>query len=302
MIKTFLKWFDNEIEPECEESISDKADKKIDWIRCLPFFFLHLGCFGIFFVGWSWAAIIIALLLYLVRMFAITAFYHRYFSHRSFKTSRGFQFIFALLGNTAVQRGPLWWAANHRFHHANSDSKSDIHSPRQDGFWWSHMFWFTNRNNFKLKSELVSDFKKYPELRFIDRFDIIIPLMLAILLLFFGNLLELFMPELKTNGPQILVWGFFVSTVILFHATCSTNSFAHLYGYQRYLTKDDSKNNVFIAILTLGEGWHNNHHYNPNSAKHGVTWWELDITYYLLLFFSYFGFIWDLRKFNHLKN
>ena len=136
---------------------------------------------------------------------------------------------------------------------------------------------------------------KYAELRFIDRFDILIPILLAFSLFSLGSFLESMAPELGTNGPQMLVWGFFISTVALFHGTCSTNSLAHIFGYQSYLTMDDSKNNFLVAILTLGEGWHNNHHYFPNVARQGIKWWELDITYCLLLVMFKLGLIWDLR-------
>ena len=287
-----VRWFDNQSRLE---TIQSGNFKKIDWLRCLPFLFLHISCFGVVWVGWSWTAVWFAVILYLVRMFAITGFYHRYFSHRSFKTSRKIQFLFAVLGNMAAQRGPLWWAAHHRHHHKNSDKEGDVHSPQQDGFWWAHMFWFTNENNFHLRSKLIPDLMRYPELRFIDRFDILIPILLALSLFALGSILESISPEFGTNGPQMLIWGFFISTVILFHSTCSTNSLAHIFGYRSYPTHDNSKNNLLVSILTLGEGWHNNHHYFPNAVRQGVNWWEFDVTYLLLLIMFKLGMIWDLR-------
>ena len=210
---------------------------------------LHLGCFAVFFVGWSVPAIITALILYAVRMFAITGFYHRYFSHRSFKTSRFIQFLFAVLGASAVQRGPLWWSSYHRYHHKHSDTKMDIHSPSQSGFWKSHMFWFMGKSNFETKKELIGDLIKFPELRMLDRFDIVIPFLLAVGLIIFGDILYAYKPEWGTNGLQLFVWGFLISTVLLFHGTCSTNSLAHKFGTKRYITGDDSRNNLSLIHI-----------------------------------------------------
>jgi stearoyl-CoA desaturase (Delta-9 desaturase) len=287
------QWFDNDI---TVKEIEPGSDENIDWIRCIPFIMLHLGCLAVFFVGWSYPAVLAAIVLYFVRMFAITGFYHRYFSHRSFSTSRFAQFSFAVLGATAVQRGPLWWSSNHRYHHKHSDTKKDIHSPKHLGFWKSHMFWFMKKSIFNTKKELVCDFIEYPEIRFLDRFDIAIPILLGLSLIIIGHNINLYKPEWGTNGLQLFVWGFVISTVFLFHATCSTNSLAHKFGTKRYMTGDDSRNNLLISIITLGEGWHNNHHHYPGSASQGFYWWEIDITYWILKFLSCLGIIWDLKK------
>ena len=288
---TLAQWFDND---RFKNKYS--LDENIDWLRCIPFVGLHLGCFAVYSVGWSVSAIVVALILYAVRMFAITGFYHRYFSHRTFKTSRFIQFFFAVLGASAVQRGPLWWSSYHRYHHKYSDTKMDIHSPSQSGFWKSHMFWFMGKSNFSTKNDLIRDLEKFPELRILDRFDIVIPFLLAVGLFIFGDILSSYKPEWGTNGPQLIVWGFLISTVLLFHGTCSTNSLAHKFGTKRYVTGDDSRNNIFISLITLGEGWHNNHHHYPNSVKQGFYWWEIDITYWILKILSFFGIIWDLKK------
>jgi stearoyl-CoA desaturase (delta-9 desaturase) len=233
--------------------------------------------------------------MYVVRMLAITGFYHRYFSHKAFKTSRPVQFVFAAVGASAVQRGPLWWAAHHRHHHANSDQPGDSHSPRQHGFWHSHLTWFLNRKNYRTKSELIRDLERYPELRFLDRFDMLMPTLLAFAMLGLGTLLERYAPGLGTNGWQMLVWGFVVSTVVLYHATFTVNSLAHSFGRRRYQTRDDSRNNVWLALLTFGEGWHNNHHHYPGSARQGFYWWEVDVTWYFLRTLQALGVIWDVR-------
>src|SRR6185437_13459498 len=258
---TLVRWFDTRF--TYVQAARDTLPDRIDWARILPFLLMHVACLAVIWVGISPVAVIVAVLAYLVRMFAITGFYHRYFSHRSFKTSRVGQFVFGLLGASAVQRGPVWWAAHHRFHHANSDREADPHSPVQHGFWRAHMGWFLSIRGFA------------PDLRFVR------------------DLLKF--PDLQTSGLQMLVWGFFISTVLCWHATYTINSLSHLFGRQRYRTGDTSRNNWFLAILTLGEGWHNNHHYYPNSARQGFFWWEYDLTYYLLKLMSWLGLIWDLK-------
>jgi len=232
---------------------------------------------------------------YLVRMFAITGFYHRYFSHRSFKTSRTGQFIFGLLGASAVQRGPVWWAAHHRYHHTHSDNHSDLHSPSQHGFLRAHMGWLLSMRGFAPDLRLARDWMKFPELRWLDRFDILVPVIFAYGMFELGGRLARAAPDLHTSAAQMLVWGFFVSTVVCWHATYTINSLSHLFGRQRYRTGDTSRNNWLLAILTLGEGWHNNHHYYPSAARQGFYWWEYDLTYYLLRLMSYLGLIWDLN-------
>ena len=289
-ITPLIRWFDSGYGND-----NASTDQGIDWLRVLPFIGLHLMCFGVIWVGWSPVALIVALALYAVRMFAITGFYHRYFSHRSFKTSRVAQFIFAVLGAASVQRGPIWWAAHHRHHHRYSDTEKDPHSPRQKGLLRSHMGWFLTREGFRPDLSVVKDLRRFPELRFLDRFDVLVPIALAVALFYFGKWLHLSHPELGTTGAQMLIWGFFVSTVVLFHATVTINSVAHVIGRRRFATRDDSRNNWFLALITFGEGWHNNHHHYPSSARQGFYWWELDITYLILKALSFLGVVRDLR-------
>ena len=286
-----LRWFDSYHTDEHEHV----RHNRIDWLRAVPFFLLHIACLAVLLVGWSPVALLVAIFMYALRMFAITAFYHRYFSHKAFKTSRPIQFIFALLGASAVQRGPLWWASHHRHHHRTSDTEQDNHSPEQTSFLWSHMGWFLCDQHFHTQHRYIKDFDKIPELHFIDRFDILMPLLLAICLYITGDALALYAPELGTNGWQLFIWGFVISTVVLYHCTFTINSIAHRFGKRSYPTKDNSRNNFWLALLTFGEGWHNNHHYYPGSAKQGFLWWQIDITYYLLKTMSWFGLIWDLR-------
>lgn len=269
--------------------------EEIEWFRVAPFLLLHLACLSVWWVGWSWVAVGVALATHSARVFALTAFYHRYFSHRAFKTSRTVQFLGAVVGNAAVQRGPIWWAAHHRHHHRASDKPDDIHSPHQDGFLWSHMLWFMTRKNYQTDGKLVKDLLRFPELRWIDRNDFVVPVLLALGMYGLGWLLEIYAPQLGTSGPQMLVWGFVISTVALYHVTFSINSLAHQFGTQRYETNDDSRNNFWLALLTFGEGWHNNHHHFPNSARQGFRWWEIDISFYGLYLLSCLGLVWDLK-------
>lgn len=274
--------------------LADDEAERIDWLRIMPFIGLHLACLGVFYVGISATALAVFLASYLVRMFAITAFYHRYFSHRTFRVSRPVQFLFALLGATATQRGPLWWAAHHRQHHRHADGPEDPHSPSR-GFLWSHVGWFLSRRHFATDLKQVPDLARFPELRLLDRFDQVVPLLYAVLLFGLGMALERWAPGLETDGWQLLVWGYFLATVALIHVTLTINSLAHVWGSRRYDTRDDSRNNWLLALLTLGEGWHNNHHHFPGSARQGFYWWEIDISYYLLWLLSKTGLVRDLK-------
>lgn len=268
---------------------------KIDILGNIPFISIHISGLLIFWVGFSWAALILCFALWLIRMFGITAGYHRYFSHRTYKTTRWFQFILAVLGNSSAQLGPLWWAAHHRHHHRYTDTEQDIHSPIIDGFWWSHLGWVMCPQYSKTDERQVRDFAKYPELRWLNRFHLTAPIALAISVIAIGILFQEYVPQLKTTCLQMFVWGFCVSTLLLYHTTFTINSLAHIFGYRSFNTTDSSRNNWFLALITLGEGWHNNHHYYPGSERQGFYWWEIDITHYILKLLSWVGIVWDLR-------
>ena len=288
VLTTLRCWFD-----AGAASPADPANsRRVDWARVLPFVVMHAGCLAVLWVGVSAVAVGIAVALFALRMFAITAFYHRYFSHRAFRTSRVMQFLFAVLGASAVQRGPLWWAAHHRHHHVHADRPADTHSPR-DGLVWSHVGWFLVGENFRTRTKLVRDLARFPELRWLDRYDVAVPVLLAAALYALGLVLE--RAGVATSGAQLLVWGFCISTVALYHATFTINSLAHRFGTRRYATRDDSRNNWWLALLTFGEGWHNNHHHYPGSARQGFFWWEIDLSYYLLRLLAAAGLVWDLR-------
>jgi stearoyl-CoA desaturase (delta-9 desaturase) len=290
-----IRWFDAWAGLSSEKVDGDRITAgRIEWLRVVPFILLHAACGLVIWVGWSWTAVAIAALLYLARMFALTGFYHRYFSHRSFRTSRAMQLVFAVAGATAAQRGPLWWASTHRVHHEFTDKPGDLHSPITTGFFWSHMGWFMSEDGFRPRLERIRDLLRYPELKFLDRFDSLVPALTGAALFGFGELLRVFRPELGTSGGHLLVWGA-ISTILLFHASSSINSVAHRFGWRRYATDDASRNSMALALLTLGEGWHNNHHHYQLSTRQGHYWWEIDITWYVLVLLERLGLIWDLR-------
>ncbi len=250
----------------------------------IPFYAVHLiAAFGIWKLGFSWSGVALAVGLYYVRMFGVTGGYHRYFSHATFKTGRVFQFILAVLAMTSSQKGVLWWAAHHRVHHKESDKPTDVHSKKQDGFFWSHVGWILSRRYDDTLYSEIPDFAKYPELVFINRHWYIVPATFGVGLFLAG-------------GWFALVWGFFVSTALLWHGTFSINSVAHWFGRRRYQTTDESKNSFSLALVTLGEGWHNNHHYFPKSCSQGFYWWEIDVTYYVIRALALVGIVWDIKE------
>lgn len=303
MFKLFLGWVDswslnNASRLKEGSGPHITKDTKIQWVRILPFILLHLACFAVFWVGISWFAVIFMLTFYLVRMFAITAFFHRYLSHKTFQTSRTVQFIFLLIGTMSAQRGPLWWAAHHRYHHRYhhrfTDTAQDPHSSTH-GFWYSHIGWFLNEQNVSTRKDAIKDWLKFPEIVWLDRFSLPVVLITAFIIYLLGEWLAVSHPGFGTSGPQLLVWGFVISTVLLIHATLCINSLAHLYGSRDFDTPDNSRNNLFLSILTLGEGWHNNHHYYAGSARQGFFWWQIDMTYYGLKLMSGCGLVWGIK-------
>lgn len=247
----------------------------------MPFVLVHLAVFGALWSGVTFEAVVACLVLYAVRMFAVTAGYHRYFAHRSFKTSRTMQLVLAFLAETSAQKGVLWWASHHRAHHEFADTDGDPHSPLRRGFWYAHLGWIFD-NSDETEHDRIRDLLRYPELRWLDRHHLLPPAILALgMLLLFG-------------WPGLFI-GFALSTVLVWHATFAINSLAHLIGRRRFPTRDGSRNSMALALLTFGEGWHNNHHYFRGSTRQGFRWWEVDLTYYLLKLGSLLGVFWELR-------
>ncbi len=260
----------------------EEPHNDIVYPAAIPFALAHLTALGVFWTGFTTTSVVLCISLYLIRMWGLTAGFHRYFSHRTYKTSRPFQFFLAFLAQTSAQRGVIWWSAIHRHHHRHSDTALDVHSPRHTGFWFSHVGWIFAKQKAEVDYSTVTDLMKYPELRLLDARPYFPAFLLAV-----GCYL--------IDGAPGLFVGFFLSTVILYHCTFAINSVAHVVGRQRYITADDSKNNWWLALITLGEGWHNNHHHYQSSTRQGFYWWEIDISYYVLKAFSWTGLVWDLR-------
>jgi stearoyl-CoA desaturase (delta-9 desaturase) len=254
-------------------------------VRAVPFLVLHIAALVLpFFVPITWTAVGLALFFYIVRMFGITGVYHRYFAHRAYKTSRWFQFVLTWIGCAALQKGPLWWAGHHRHHHKHSDQEDDPHSPIIRTVWWAHIGWVISGRFRHRPDGSMKDFERFPELRLLDEIFSWVPgLSVAVICYVIA-------------GWSGVVWGFLVSTVLLYHGTFLVNSACHIWGSRRYATTDESKNNWWAAILTLGEGWHNNHHHYQSCARQGFKWWEIDVSYYIIRTLGFVGLVWDIRE------
>src|SRR5215207_8071969 len=272
----------NDAAPKHLEGASADTHDDIVYPSAIPFVLLHFASFAAIWTGVTWQAVAIGVALYWLRMFAIGAGYHRYFSHRSYSTSRVFQFVLAFLAQTTAQKSILWWAAKHRHHHLFSDTEHDVHSPRHTGFLYSHVGWIFAKRHDETNLVKVADFARYPELMFLHRFELLPAVVLAGIAFLIG-------------GWSGLVVGFVWSTVAVYHGTFCINSLAHVRGSKRYVTGDDSRNNWLLALFTMGEGWHNNHHAYQASVRQGFRWWEIDATYYILKGLSYLGIVWDLK-------
>lgn len=250
----------------------------------IPFVLLHVASLAAFFVPFRPSLLLWLIGTYALRMFAITAGYHRYFSHRSYKLGRTGQFLMAFLAQTSGQKGVLWWAAHHRDHHRYAERELDVHSPWQKGFWWSHIGWIMSNQFDSYNPKRIADFARYPELRWLDRNHWLPTAVLGIAAYLVG-------------GLPAFIWGYVLSTVALYHCTFSINSLAHIWGSRRFDTPDQSRNNWILALLTFGEGWHNNHHFSMATCRQGYRWWEIDITYILLRLLNLCGVASDLRPF-----
>lgn len=266
-----------------ESTARERDQRRPNLRRTAPFFAVHVAAIvGVVVLGWSWRGFGLAVLLYYARMFAVTGGYHRYFSHRTFKTSRPMQMVLAVFAMTSSQKGVIWWASHHRAHHKYSDQPGDVHSVMREGFWWGHLGWILSDKYESTECARVRDLVKYPELVWLNRWWWVPPTALGVGLFLIG-------------GPFALVWGFFVSTTLLWHGTFTINSLSHMFGRRRYLTTDNSRNSAVLAVVTMGEGWHNNHHHYQGSVRQGFFWWEFDPTYYVLKVLAALGLVWDLR-------
>ena len=264
------------------DSDVDEINDDIIYPSAVPFVLVHLSCAAAIWSGVTWQAIAICAALYWLRIFAIGAGYHRYFSHRAYSTTRVFQFVLAFLAQSSAQKSILWWAAKHRHHHLHSDTERDVHSPRHKGFIYSHVGWIFDRKHDTTDLVKVADFARYPELMWLHKYELLPAIALGVLCF------------LAAGWPGLVI-GFFWSTVLVYHATFCINSLAHVRGRKRYVTGDDSRNNWLLALFTMGEGWHNNHHAYQSSVRQGFKWWEIDSTYYILRALSWVRIVWDLK-------
>jgi stearoyl-CoA desaturase (delta-9 desaturase) len=258
--------------------------KHYDLGTMLPFLAMHAAVLLVLTVPFKWSLLGWLVGSYYVRMFAVTGGYHRYFSHRSYKLNRFWQFMMAFLAQTSGQKGVLWWAAHHRDHHLHSDRKTDLHSPVHEGFWWSHLGWILSDEYDHYDPKRISDFSRYPELRFLNHYHLLPTVIYAAAIWLIG-------------GWEAFVWGYVFATVLLYHGTFLINSLTHIWGTRRFATPDESRNNFVLSIVTLGEGWHNNHHHYMSSVRQGIRWWEIDVTYYVIVALSWIGITRDLRPF-----
>lgn len=267
-----------------KKSLHTFASTTISMDILIPYALLHVACLSVFFTQSTWRGVAVGLASFFLRAFGLGVGYHRYFAHRSFKTSRAFQFVLAVLGSLAIQRGVLWWAETHRDHHRNADTDSDIHSPSHKGFIYAHSGWFLDEKNRQTNVSSVMDLARYPELVWLNDWRwYFLPI------LTYSSLLYIFF------GGEGLLWGIAISTVVLWHATHWIQSMSHSYGgYRRCPSSDNSRNHWLLGVLTLGE-FHNNHHYSPSSCRQGFVWWEIDVGYYVLRVLKSLGVVWDLR-------
>jgi stearoyl-CoA desaturase (delta-9 desaturase) len=260
-----------------------------NWVKSIPFFALHVGCVSVFFTSIHLVDWIMCGTFFFIRMFGITGGYHRYFAHRSYKTSRPFQFVMAWLGCSALQKGPLWWAGHHRLHHRYSDTEDDVHSPITKTIWDAHVGWIISPDNDPTHWHVLKDWTKFTELLWLNNWHWVPGLLLGVMTFFISLMFG-------GAGWGGLAVGWVLSTVLLYHCTFSINSVAHLVGSRRYETTDRSRNNFWLALITMGEGWHNNHHHYQNAARQGFFWWEIDGSYYVLKMLSWIGLVWDLKE------
>lgn len=244
---------------------------------------VHLALIAIPLLEFSYWYLLLFFLMTRIVGLGITVGFHRYFSHRAFKTSRVFQFLLGCAGCTALQKGPLWWAIHHRLHHRHSDQPEDPHSPVVDGFLHGHCGWLFTQDLMTPDQRIVHDFAKYPELVWLDRLWLIPGLAMAALCFAIG-------------GWSGVVIGYCMCVAFIFQVTFAVNSIGHLYGQQRFETGEGSRNNFVLGYLAMGDGWHNNHHRAPTSARHGFAWYELDMSYLTIQIMRRLGIVWDVKQ------
>jgi stearoyl-CoA desaturase (delta-9 desaturase) len=269
--------------PKLDRIPAQEIDR-IRWLQSSPMILVHVvAVAGVFLYPPTLGLVALMIGLTWFRILGTTLGYHRYFSHRTFRTSRVMQFLIAWWAQSSTEKGVLWWAGHHRNHHRYSDEAGDVHSPARRGFFYSHIGWILSDRWDETPLDVIRDMAQYPELRWLNRFHLVPPVTLAVVCFLAG-------------GMPALVWGYFISTVLVWHSTFTINSLSHVYGRRRFPTTDTSRNNPWLAVLTLGEGWHNNHHYFCSTARNGFYWWEIDVTWYVIWTMEKLGLVWDVKR------
>ena len=258
-------------------ALSDR--QRVNWLVTIILALVHTGAVAALFL-FNWRAFASAVLLvWIATGFGISLGYHRLHTHRSYKVPRLLEYFFAVCGTVTLEGGPIFWVAVHRIHHQKSDQPGDPHSPRE-GAWWSHMGWIlfgeAKHNNTRLMAKYAPDLAKDRFYVWLNDYHWIPPVIVGLMLLVVG-------------GLPMFLWGGCLRTVVGLHATWAVNSVTHLWGSRRFATRDDSRNNWWVALFTFGEGWHNNHHAHPSSARHGLAWYELDISWITIKFLKHLG-------------
>jgi fatty-acid desaturase len=267
-----------------------RSKARLNWPSILWIGLIHAGILLAPFT-FSWSGLAVCLSLYLLTIIGVTTGFHRLLTHRSFQTPRAVEYLLTVLGCLATQGGALQWVATHRAHHAHPDEAGDPHSPR-DGGWWAHMLWWMSFDPIlddpAQRKRYIRDLIRDPVHRFLNHCQAPLQVALAITLFLFGELWG-------GLGLSWLVWGIFVRAVLTSHATWFVNSATHRWGYRSHATKDNSTNLWWVGLVCCGEGWHNNHHACPRSARHGLRWWEVDLTYVLIRLLSFVRLTWQIH-------
>jgi len=251
----------------------------------ITYVLLHATCLLAFYTGVTWRALALFGISYPIRVLGVGIAYHRYFAHRAFKTSRAMQFVLGVWGVLSFQKGPLWWAQTHRDHHRYADTPQDLHSPRLQGLFYAHFGWFQVRENQDVVPSKIQDLYRFPELRLLEDWRF-----------YFGLNLATWIALGWAFGLEGVVWGGAIPTALALQIVHAIQSISHAVGgYRRCPTTDDSRNHVWIGLLSLGE-WHNNHHYLMASARQGFAWWEVDVQWAVIRVLGWLGLVWDLRQ------
>ncbi|HEY3826486.1 MAG TPA: fatty acid desaturase [Bryobacteraceae bacterium] len=269
-----------------EDHFGNPRSEGLNWPSVIAFGLLHVGALAALFM-FSWRNFLAAVFIYWIATgLGISMGYHRLHTHRGYKCPLWLEYFFAVCGTLSLEGGPIFWVAVHRIHHQKSDQSGDPHSPRHGGFFWSHVGWIMfgegNHSNTRMLSKYAPDLAKHRFYVWLNNWHWLPLAVLGVILLAIG-------------GWPLMLWGVCVRTVFGLHATWLVNSATHMWGARRFATRDDSRNNWWVAAITFGEGWHNNHHAHPTSIRHGLAWYEIDHSWILVNILKRLGLAYDLK-------